>query len=68
MTSSSAGGLLRRRCPPSPPHGVASKLFAPKGRTPWAFTPIYVMGRPWRLLCVWGLSPGVIFGWTVVVC
>ena len=28
MTSSSAGGLLRRRCAPSPPHGVASKLFA----------------------------------------
>ena len=22
--------------------------FAPKGRTPWAFTPICVLGRPWR--------------------
>ena len=43
-------------------HGVPSKLFAPKGRTPWAFTPICVKGRPWRLLCVWGLSRGVIFG------
>ena len=54
---------------PMLPHGspgVASKLFAPKGRTPWAFTPICVMGRPWRLLCVWGLSRGVIFGWRVV--
>ena len=42
-------------------HGVASKLFAPKGRTPWASTPICGMGRPWRLLCVWGLSRGVSF-------
>ena len=49
-------------------HGVASKLFAPKGRTPWASTPICGMGRPWRLLCVWGLSRGVSFGWRVVAC
>ena len=43
-------------------HGVASKLFAPKGRTPLAFMAICVLGRPWRLYCVWGLSRGVIFG------
>ena len=49
-------------------HGIASKLFAPKGRTPWASTPICGMGRPWRLLCVWGLSRGVSFGWRVVAC
>ena len=50
-------------------HGVASKLFAPKGRTvPWASTPICGMGRPWRSLCVWGLSRGVSFGWRVVAC
>ena len=28
--------------------GVASNLFATKGRTPSSFTPICVMGRPWR--------------------
>ena len=29
-------------------HGVASKLYAPRGMGPWPFTPICVMGHPWR--------------------
>ena len=44
------------------------QVVRPKGRTPWASTPICVMGRPLSLLCVWGLSRGVIFGWRVVAC